>query len=114
MVGDTLKYPNLEKHNLVQQFGISFEALGWKTEDYITASAGTCLQILDDLVPDENVVGMISPSVILTLERIAQYTETVRRRKLYLSKSTTFDKIFYYRASNRKSNQCKYDAADLG
>ena len=33
---NTLNYPNLEKHNLVQQFRIYFEALGWKREDYMT------------------------------------------------------------------------------
>ena len=37
MVDDTLKYHNLEKQDLVQQFSIYFETLGWKTEDYMTA-----------------------------------------------------------------------------
>ena len=41
MIGDTLKYPGLEKQDLVQQFSVYFEALGWKIEDYMTASAGT-------------------------------------------------------------------------
>ena len=67
MVSDTLKYPDLEKHDLVQQFRNYFEALGWKMEDYMTTSVGTCLPMLNDLVPDENVVGTISPSIILTL-----------------------------------------------
>ena len=67
MVGDTLKYPNLEKQYIVQQFSIYFEARGWKTEDYMTASACTSLLMLEDLVPDENDVGMISPAIKLTL-----------------------------------------------
>ena len=88
----------------MQQFSVYFEALGCKMEDYTTASAGTCLPIPDDLVPSENVVHMTSPSVILALDHIAQYTDTVRRQKLYLSKSTIFNEIFDYHASNRKSN----------
>ena len=103
-VANTLKYPNLEIHDLVQQFSIYFEALGWKTEDYITTSAGACLLMTNDLVPDENVVDMISPEIILTLDRIAQFTASVRRQKLYLSKSTTFNEMLDYHASNRKSN----------
>ena len=57
---------------------------------------------------------MISPAIQLTLERIAQFTVTVRRRKLYLSKSKTFDKLLDYHTINRKSNPRKYDAAALG
>ena len=39
IVGDTLKYPSDEKRDLVQQFGIYFSTLGWKTEDHVTATA---------------------------------------------------------------------------
>ena len=67
----------------------------------------------DDLLPDENVVGMISPAIKLTLQRIAQFTETVRRQKLYLSKLTTYDELLDYHASNRKSNQRIYDVTAL-
>ena len=50
MVGNTLKYPEDDKRDLVQQFGIYFSVLGWKTEDFMTASAGTSLPIPEDLV----------------------------------------------------------------
>ena len=40
MVGDTLKYLSDEKRDLVQQFGVYFSALGLKTEDYMTVTAG--------------------------------------------------------------------------
>ena len=71
MVGDTLNYLYLEKHDLVQQFSIYFEPLGWKTEDSMAASAGISLLMPEDLVPNKNVVGMISPAIKLTLQRIA-------------------------------------------
>ena len=80
----------------------------------MTALAETCLLMPDNLVPDEKVVGMISTAIILTLELIVQFTVTVRRQKLYLSKSITFNEILDYHASNRKSNQRKYDATALG
>ena len=114
MVGDTLQYPNDEKRDLVQQFGVYFSALGWKTEDFMTASAGTSLPKPDDLVTDVSSVGMISPAVRLTLQNIAQFTATVRRRKLFLAKSTTFDELHDYHASNRATHLRKYDAAALG
>ena len=63
MVANTLGYPDLEKHDLVIQFSIYLEALGWKTEDYMTSSAGTCLLNPIELVLDENVLGMISPAI---------------------------------------------------
>ena len=107
MVANTLGYPNIEKNNLVIQFNIYFEALGWKTESYMTASTETCLTILTELVLGENVVGMICLEIQLTLERIAQFTVTVRRQKLYLSKSTTFDELLDYHVSNCNSYQCK-------
>ena len=114
MVGDTLKYPSDEKRDLVQQFSVYFEAIGWKTEDYMTVSAGISLPMLDNLVPNENVVGIISPAINLTLQHIAQFIVTVIRQKLYLSKSTTFNKLLDYHASNRISNQRITDAAALG
>ena len=79
IVSDTLNYPNLEKNDLVQRFSIYFEAIGWKTEDYTTTSEGEFLPTLDNLVPDENVVDIIIPEIILILEHIAQFTATVRR-----------------------------------
>ena len=79
IVANVLGYPDLEKHDLVIQFGIYFEDLGWKTEDYMTISAGACLLAPEELVFNKNVVGMISPAIILTLERITQFTVTVRR-----------------------------------
>ena len=79
MVANTLGYPDLEKHDLVIQFSIYFEDLGWKTENYMTASTGTCLLNPIKLVLDENVAGMISPAMQLNLERVAQFTVTVRR-----------------------------------
>ena len=113
MITNTLKYGNVENHVLVIQFCVYFEALGWKTEDYMTASAGTCLPDPTTLVSDENKVGIISPVIQLTIERIAQFVMMVRRRKLYLSKSTTFDELLDYHASNRHTYQRKYDAAAL-
>ena len=80
----------------------------------MTASAGTSLPKPDELVTDVSSVGMISPAVRLTLQNIAQFTATVRRRKLYLSKSTTFDELHDYHASNRASHQRINDAAALG
>ena len=80
----------------------------------MTLSAGTCLLTPVELLFDENIVGMISPEVQLTLELIAQFTVTVRRRKLCLSKSTTFDEFLDYHTSNRKPNQRKYDTAAFG
>ena len=114
MVDDTLKYPIDEKRDLVQQFSIYFEALGWKTEDYTIASGETSLLIPDNLIPDIDAVGMISPAIKLTLQRIAQFTVTVRRQKLYLSKSTTLNELLNYYARNDISNQGIYDSAALG
>ena len=113
MVGDTLKYPSDEKRDLVQQFGIYFSALGWKTENHVTATAGSSLPVPNCIVKNDTTVGMISPAIKLTLQNIAQFTATVRRRKLYLSKSTTFDELHDFHASNRASHQRKYDAAAL-
>ena len=39
MVANNLKYDNLEKHALVIKFCVYFENMGWKTADYMTASA---------------------------------------------------------------------------
>ena len=114
MVVDNLKYPNDEKRDLMQQFSVYFAALGWKTEGYMTASVGTSLPMPDDLISDENAVGMISPAIKLTLQHIAQFTATVRRHKLYLSKSTTFKKVFNYHTSNCISHQRIYNTASLG
>ena len=113
MIANTLGYGNLEKLDLVIQFCVYFEALGWKSENYMNASAGTCLPDPVALVLDESVVGMISPEIQLTIERTTQFIVTVRRRKIYLSKSTTFDKLLDHHASNHHSYQCKYDAAAL-
>ena len=107
MIANTLGYPNIEKNNLAIQFNIYFEALGWKTENYMTASAGTCLTSPTKLVLGENVVGMISSAIQLTLERIAHFTVTMRRQKLYISKSTTFDELLDYHTSNCNSYQRK-------
>ena len=80
----------------------------------MTASAGTTLPMPDNLIPDEDTVGMIIPAIKLTLQHIAQFTATVKRRNLYLSKSTTFNEQLDYHASNRISHQQIYDAAALG
>ena len=79
----------------------------------MTASAGTCLPDPTAFVSDENAVGMTSPSIKLTIERIAQFVVTVRRQKLYLSKSTILDELLDWHASNRHTYQVKYDAAAL-
>ena len=80
----------------------------------MTASAGTSLLMTDDLIPDVDAVRMISPAIKLTLQHIAQFTATVRRKKLYLSKSTTLNELLDYHANNRISNQRIYDASTLG
>ena len=79
IVGDTLKYPSYEKRDIVQHFSVYFEALGWQMEDYMITSAGTSLTILENLIPAENVLGMINPAIKPTLQRIDQLTTTVRR-----------------------------------
>jgi len=114
MVGDTLRYPNDEKCDLVQQFGVYFSKLGWDSEDHVSATAGTNLPLPSTMVMDIDTVGMINPAIRLTLQNIAQFIATVRKRKLYLSKSTTFDELHDYHASNRASHQRINDAAALG
>ena len=61
MVGDSLNYPSDEKRELVQQFSVYFSALGWKTEDFMTASAGIFLLMPDDLIPDVTHCGHDQP-----------------------------------------------------
>ena len=80
----------------------------------MTVSAGTCLPTPSSLVTEEKCVGMISPAMQLTIKRIAQFVVTVRRRNIYLSRDTTFDKLLDFHASNRHTHQRKYDAAALG
>ena len=70
----------------------------------MTATVETSLPMPDDLVLDGNTVGMISPATKLTLQRIVQFNATVRWRKLYLAKSTTFDDILDYHTSNCESH----------
>ena len=113
MVVDTLKYPRDEKWDLVQQFGVYFSALGWKTEDFMTAAEETSLPMPDHLILDGNTVGIISPTIKLTLQIISHFTAKVRRRKLYLAKSTMFDELLDYYARNCVSHQRMYDAAAL-
>ena len=67
----------------------------------------------DNLIPDANTVGMISPAIKLTLQRISQFTATVRRRKFYLAKLTTFNELLDYYASNCITHQRIYDTAAL-
>ena len=57
MVGDTLKYPIDEKRDFVQQFGVYFSALGWKTEEHMTATAGSTLPMPDVIVSDDTTSG---------------------------------------------------------
>ena len=78
------------------------------------ASAGTSLSMLEKLIPDVNDVGMISPAIKLTLQRIAQLIAMVRRCKIYLAKSTTFYELLNYHASNCILHQHIYDNAALG
>ena len=114
IVGDMLRYPSDEKRDLVQQFGVYFSKLGWDTEDHVSATAGTNLPIPTSMVKDMDTVGMINPAIRLTLQNIAQFVATVRKQKLYLSKSTAFDELHDYHASSRASHQRINDAAALG
>ena len=82
MVGDTLSYPNDEKRDLVQQFGVYFSKLGWDSEDHVSAIAGANLPIPNCMVKDANIVGTINPAIRLTLQNITQLIATVRRPKL--------------------------------
>ena len=82
-------------------------------EYFITVSAGTSLPMPDDLIPDVNTVSMISPEIKLTSQRISQFTAMMRRRKLYLTKSTTFNELLDYHASNHISRQHIYDTTAL-
>ena len=113
IVGDILTYFSNEKQDLVKHFSVYFSVLGWKTEHYMNVSSGTFLQMPDDYTPDENDVGMISSAIKLTLQCIAQFTARVRRRQLYLVKSTTFNEMLDYHASNCISHQPIYDATAL-
>ena len=79
IVEDTLKHPNDEKRDLVQQFGTYFSALGWDTEDHVSATSGTNLPIPNCMVKDADAVGMINPAIRLTLQNIAQFITMVRR-----------------------------------
>ena len=72
-----------------------------------------CLQDPASLVSDELAVGMISPVIKLTIERIDHFVVTVRRRKLYLRKNTTLDELLDYYARNFHTYQHKYDIAAL-
>lgn len=114
MVGDTLQYAKDEKRDLVQQFEVYILAFEWKMENVMTAPAGTSLLTTAKLVSDVNSVGMISPAIKLTKQNIAQFTVTVRRRKLYLAMPTTFDELHDYRARNPVSNQLRCDAVSMG
>ena len=80
----------------------------------MTVSVGISLPMPDDLIPDVNTMYMISPSIKLTLQRIAQFTAMARRRIFYLAKSTTLNKLLDYHASNCISHHCIYDATAPG
>ena len=67
----------------------------------------------DNLILDKNAEGVISAVIKLTLQHIAQFNATVRWRNLYLTKSTTFNKLLNYHANNCISHQRIYDAAAL-
>ena len=114
IVGDKLAYSHDKTIILAQQFGTYFGKLGWLEEETMSSAAGQTLpkpQILDIAIGS---VGLISPAVRLVLQNIATYTATVRKRKLYLSKSIQFDELESYHFSNCYAHQRRYDAAALG
>lgn len=93
----------------MQQFEVYISALGWTPDGFMPASGEISLLKPDDV----NSVDMINPSIKLTLQNIAGFTVTVRRRKLYLANSTTLDELYDYHTSNRATRQSRYDAATL-
>ena len=108
MVANTLSYGSTDKHALLIQFLFYFDKLGSKTEDHMIASAHECLPKPASLVPNEYSVDMISPSIQMNIERIAQFVVTVRRRKLFLSSDTSFDELIEYHGNNRHYAQRIY------
>ena len=80
----------------------------------MTSSAGMSLPMPDNLIPDLDAMGMISPAIRLTLQCIAQFTVMVRRQKIYLFKLTTFNELVDYHASNNIFNQRIHNDVALG
>ena len=80
----------------------------------MTASAGKYLPKPSSVVTNEDSVDIISPAIQLSIKRIAQFVVTVRKRKLFLSRNTTFDVLLDVHASNRHTNQHRYEPSALG
>ena len=102
------------KQNLVQQFGTYFTEFGWLVGDLIAISVGQYLPKPSSLMLESGTVSMINSAICLLLQNIDTYATAVRKCKLYLSKSITFDKLECYHFSNCYVHQRRHDVAALG
>lgn len=67
-----------------------------------------------NIVVDEVIVGMISPAVHLIIWMIGNMIVTVNKDKIYLSRSTSYDKLGQYHFSNHFSHQGRHNTTALG
>ena len=113
MIADKLAYPADAKKELVQQFGVYFDAIGWMTEDVAAETADDDLPAPKTVIKDANTVGMVSPAIRIILRKVQHMIKAVRKDSLYLSKSLSFGDLEKY-SSTHYAHQRRHDAAALG